>query len=238
MRTLLFDIDGTLMLTHNGGAGALQKALQLEFSLSEANCEVSFAGRTDRDLLDELLALNGMPADELHRDRLRSRYVSILPEVLLQRGGFLLPGVVELLECLAEEPTVSVGVMTGNFAKSARHKLVHFGIDRYVQWIAGGDDDPHRDDLARRTQKSIRQRHGDSAAENLIVIGDTPADIRCGHAIGARVMAVCTGGFDQETLSKENPAWIVEDLSDTSSVVSILVDSTSSSNEFGGTENF
>ncbi|GAA4470465.1 HAD family hydrolase [Novipirellula rosea] len=226
MRTLLFDIDGTLLLTNRGGQGALELALQQEFDLPTATADVDYAGRTDRGILDELLILNGLQPTESNRERLQNRYISLLPQMLQQRGGTVLPGVVELLERLATDARVCVSVMTGNLVETAHHKLDHFGLRHYVRWIVGGDSDLHRDDLARRAREVIRSEAGEQACERIMVIGDTPADIRCGHAIGAAVVAVCTGGYSREMLEIEKPLLVVDDLSDLVKLLPILVGET------------
>ena len=226
MRTLLFDIDGTLLLTNRGGQGALELALQQEFDLPTATADVDYAGRTDRGILDELLILNGLQPTESNRERLQNRYISLLPQMLQQRGGTVLPGVVELLERLATDARVCVSVMTGNLVETAHHKLDHFGLRHYVRWIVGGDSDLHRDDLARRAREVIRSEAGEQACERIMVIGDPPADIRCGHAIGAAVVAVCTGGYSREMLEIEKPLLVVDDLSDLVKLLPILVGET------------
>lgn len=146
------------------------------------------------------------------------------PAVLSQRGGRVLPGAEQLLSRLADEPHVRSHVMTGNLAETATKKLEYFDLLRHVESVFGGDFDSHRNDLARRTADLIRARDGDAATCDMIVIGDTPADILCGHAIGAEVVAVCTGWHSREELAAEDPMVIVDDFSDVSSVFAMLVD--------------
>jgi len=221
MRILLFDIDGTLLWTH-GGQGALQIALAREFELESACANISFSGRTDRSLLVELLERNGLPSDDEHLVRLRHRYVSTLPGVLSEHGGKILPGAAELLSRLSALPHIRNYVMTGNLEETAAKKLEHFDLLKCVDGIFGGDHDSDRDDLARRSAATLRQRHGPQSLGDAIVIGDTPADIRCGHAIGANVVAVCTGRYDRPQLEAENPMHVEEDLSDVDRLVQLL----------------
>ena len=128
MRTLLFDIDGTLLMTNGGGGGALKLAIQQEFGLDSACTDVNFSGRTDRSLLPELLERNGLPSDNEHQERLRDRYTMLLPEVLSQRGGSVLPGTVALLSRLSGESNLRCYVMTGNLVATATQKLEHFEL--------------------------------------------------------------------------------------------------------------
>jgi len=222
MQTLLFDIDGTLLLTNNGGRGALQLALEHEFELDDAKVDIAFCGRTDRDLVDELLIVNDREPNDENRQRLQRVYLSLFPKVLNDFGGELLPGVAELLGQLAEDSQLCLSVMTGNFHESAIHKLDHFGIRHYFQFIVGGDHDAHRDDLARRAREKILQMSGEAATRRVIVVGDTPADIRCAHAIGARAIGVCTGNYDRESLEAERPFIVLDDLSDIAAFAKLL----------------
>ncbi|TWT83267.1 Phosphoglycolate phosphatase [Planctomycetes bacterium CA13] len=223
MRTLLFDIDGTLLRTNNGGRGAMQTALEQEFDLCPARVDIPFCGRTDREILTQLLVINQLAANSENRRRLQNRYLAVLPDVLHQRGGEILPGVVELLGQLADDSRVCVSVMTGNLQEGAARKLDHFGLRHYFRWIVGGDEDSHRDDLARRAKEVIRKHSGDEATERVTVIGDTPADIRCGHAIGAQSIGVCTGRYDRASLEAEKPLLVLDDLSDIAAVYPVLV---------------
>jgi phosphoglycolate phosphatase len=223
MRTLLFDIDGTLLMTNGGGSGAIKLAIEQEFGLSEARSDVRFSGRTDRSLLVELLQLNRLPSDRAHQERLADRYKRLFPEVLCRRGGRVLPGAVPLLQALSGQRDLRVYVMTGNLQRTATHKLQHFGLLPFFRGIFGGDHDHDRIRLARRTAGTLRRRYGAAALRDLVVIGDTPDDIRCGRAIGAKVVAVCTGHHDRAELEAEKPTSVHDDLSDLTAVCGQLM---------------
>ncbi|MGB0598388.1 MAG: HAD family hydrolase [Rubripirellula sp.] len=222
MRVLLFDIDGTLLVTDDGGKTALEAALADEFELSAVDVAISFAGRTDRSILRELLERNRLDASEPNQNRLARRYSAYLPKILAQRGGEILPGINELLEKIAAQDNFLCYVMTGNLRETATHKLNHFGLTRYFQGVFGGDHDSARDDLARRTAADLRDRHGEQQLGEVIVIGDTPHDIRCGHAIGARVVAVCTGSYGRSALEAEKPAAVLDDFADATAIHDLL----------------
>lgn len=223
MKTLLFDIDGTLLLTNRGGSGALKLAIEREFSIESACTNIHFSGRTDRALLVELLERNGLPASDEYQERLRACYTRLLPDILTRHGGRVLPGAVDLLGRLASETDFHCFVMTGNLQETARHKLDHFRLLHFFDRIFGGDHDHDRCHLAQRTVESIRQLHGDAATQDMIVIGDTPEDIRCGQAIGATVLAVCTGNYQREALEAENPTSVHDDLSDVATIFDLLI---------------
>lgn len=225
MRTLLFDIDGTLLLTNGGGSGALKLAIEDEFGVGSACTDVDYSGRTDRSLLPELLERNGIPSDDEHIERLGRRYTELLPEVLSDRGGRVLPGTVELLRRLTDETDLRCYVMTGNLKATATQKLHHFRLLDYFRGVFGGDHDTLRQGLAKRTASTIRQRYGESASDDMVVIGDTPADVQCGHAIGAKVVAVCTGFHDRDALQAESPMSVHDDFSNVDHIFDLLVDS-------------
>ena len=229
MRTLLFDIDGTLLLSGGGGRDAMRQAITLEFGVADPWADLSFSGRTDRFLLAQLLLGNNLPDTEDTREQLRRRYVSIFPDFVQAAGGRVLPGVSELLRRLSEDDRVCVAVMTGNLPETATSKLEHFGLLEYTQWVVGGDLDIDRDAMARRAADLIRDTYGEEATEDVVVIGDTPFDVQCGHAIGAHVVAVCTGMHNRDDLVAACPACgfvpqaVWDDFSDWQSVFEWLV---------------
>ncbi|MEM6690608.1 MAG: HAD family hydrolase [Planctomycetota bacterium] len=200
MKRLLFDIDGTLLETHGSGADALRQTMIEEFKLENPNTEIAFGGRTDRSIAEELLRINGLPIDLEHRNRLFDAYSDRLPTALSSRGGRVLPGVIELLETLRDQAKdFPLDVMTGNLAKTARMKLEHFDLLSFFGEVHGGDLDVCRDAMARRSAERIESH----CSLPLVVIGDTVADIRCGRAINAHVIAVATGSASRQALLSE-----------------------------------
>ena len=220
-RTLLFDIDGTLLVTNQAGGSAIQIALQNEFGLPSPSVDISFAGRTDRSILTELLRRNRLPDDDKNVARLRRSYTSVFPEVLKRNGGRVLPGVVPLLEQLSARDDLQVCVMTGNLPETATRKLEHFGLAHFVQWIVGGDLSDNRIELAARAAKKLEREQ--IQTNTVVVIGDTPDDIRCARSINASVMAVCTGGFSRDQLQQHQPDHLLEDLSQVERVTELLL---------------
>ncbi|EKJ98803.1 Haloacid dehalogenase domain protein hydrolase [Rhodopirellula baltica SH28] len=223
MRVLLFDIDGTLLTTAGGGNRAIRQAIEEEFAVENPDTQISFSGRTDRSLMVELLQRNRVSPTKINCGRLRRRYGALFGAELRRSGGTLLPGIVPLFQALNALPNLDIAVMTGNFPETATQKLEHFEIRRWVRWIIGGDLDVHRDDMARRAAMMVARRHGDAHQET-IVIGDTPADVLCGRAIGAKTLAVTTGEFSREQLATAEPTLLLDDLSDTERVMRFLVD--------------
>lgn len=215
MRTLFFDIDGTLLVTKNAGSIALAQAIEEEFAVPEpAVHEINFAGRTDRDLSHAILTATSVPPTPENQGRLRRRYSVILREVLGSTSGSVLPGVTDLLGALTSIPGISLAVMTGNFPETARMKLEAYQLLDFFPWVIGGDLDAIRCDMARRASAQLTRRHGPSAADDMIVIGDTPSDVRCAHTIGAKCLAVCTGSSSRSELLACGADRVVDDLCD------------------------
>ncbi|MCC9656454.1 HAD family hydrolase [Rhodopirellula halodulae] len=222
VRVLLFDIDGTLLTTAGGGNRALKQAIAEEFSVADPDTDISFSGRTDRSLMVELLQRNKVSPSEANCGRLRRRYGGLFGAELRRTGGTVMPGVEVLLQSLQAFSELDVAVMTGNFPETATQKLEFFRLRQWVRWIVGGDMDVHRDDMARRAATMVSRRHG-SLHQQTIVIGDTPADVLCGRAIGAQTLAVCTGGFTKEQLGHAEPTLMLDDLSETDRVIEFLM---------------
>ncbi|WP_182867808.1 HAD family hydrolase [Rhodopirellula sp. JC639] len=215
MRTLFFDIDGTLLVTQSAGSGALVQAMRAEFEATEASADgIRFGGRTDRDLVCEFLVAAGIDPTPENQGRLRRRYAVTLREVLRTVQGNVLPGVTELLPALSATSHVSLAVMTGNFPETARMKLETFRLIDYFPWVVGGDLDAIRCDMARRAADQLARRRGEAARDDVIVIGDTPNDVRCAHSIGAKCLAVCTGTASRDELESAGADRIVNDLTD------------------------
>lgn len=231
MRYLLFDIDGTLLVT-SAGRAALETAIRDGFGLEQPDCSVDFSGRTDRSIVSELLDKNGLLNSEENFTRLKESYLRVFPAELEAEGARLLPGVRSLLWELNQLPSVKLVAMTGNFEQAGKEKLRFCGIQKHFTAVSGGDTDRLRDDLARRTAEALVTRHPSDAptqllncdiATDFIVIGDTPADIQCARAIGAKAIGVCTGWFTQDQLLSESPDRIFSDLSETAEVIAELV---------------
>ncbi|MEL6109570.1 MAG: HAD hydrolase-like protein [Planctomycetota bacterium] len=218
MRNLFFDIDGTLLSAPGVGQTALEAAMRSEFAISQPDCQLDFGGKTDRDLVGQLLRRNGLTVDEESRGRVRRGYSFALSQHLTKTAGTIHPGVVELLDRLQTFPDVNLFVMTGNFPETARMKLETFDLIGYFVRVVGGDLDEDRDDLARRALRQLRRSGGGS---DVIVIGDTANDVRCAKAIGARCLAVCTGSGTREDLTAAGAERVVTDLLD-SEVVTFL----------------
>jgi len=220
MRVLLFDIDGTLIRSGGAGKLAMESALELAFGLTEFRDEVSYAGRTDRAIGHDLLTIHGIEASDDHRTRLHDAYLQVLPDALAQRPGCILPGVEALLQPLHSSEDVVIGLLTGNLRAGAEVKLRHFGLWNYFTFGGFGDAHHDRDDVAREAMRAAEvhlQRR--IIPEDVWIIGDTPLDISCARAVGAKALAVATGWNTLDELAACRPDWLLPDLSSTASLL-------------------
>ncbi len=226
-RIVLFDIDGTLLLSGGAGARALARAFQELHGVEAAMTGIVFAGRTDpmivRDIFREKL---GRSERDGEIGTVLGRYLHYLGDEILQsERALMLPGVEPLLEQLAGLPGVLLGLLTGNIEAGAKIKLGRFGLDRYFEFGGFASDAEDRDDIARVALERGRRRAGRAVdPSQVVVVGDTPRDISCGRAIGARVLAVATGPHQAEELRAHAPDWLFGDLSNTREVLDVLLD--------------
>lgn len=213
MNVCLFDIDGTLLSSGGAGKAALESAFTEHFGTVEHH--VPYSGRTDRAIMRDLFRLHGVDDGTANTERLTNAYLSRLPASLTQHQGRVLPGIHDLLDWLENAGRFSIGLLTGNIRAGAKVKLGHFGL--YDRFSFGGFGDHHfdRDDVAREAHAAIREKIGSHVVGDKIwVIGDTPLDVQCARAIGARVVAVATGQHTVDQLAASDPDIVLQDLSD------------------------
>lgn len=157
---------------------------------------LEIAGRTDKWIVEQLLAREKLPHGEREIARFLDAYVERLAEELPRRQGGLHPGVLGILEEAHRRPDLVQGLLTGNIEKGARLKLSRYGVNHFFEFGAFADDSPVRNELGPHAQRRARDRHGEEfPPERIFIIGDTPHDVACARAIGARAIAVATGSF-------------------------------------------
>ncbi len=223
MHVLLFDIDGTLLNTGGAGQQAMERTLRSVCGVTRPTEGVPAAGRTDRAIIADLFAFNGITETAELRTTFQKAYYQHLAQVLPTLPGRTLPGVELLLESLSDRSDVLLGLLTGNLRQGASIKLGHYGIDHYFQLGGFGDEHINRDDVARAAMQAVVQHpQADIDSAEVWVIGDTPADVRCGRAIGARVVAVATGTYSDEQLESTEPDHQFADFSDPQALLALL----------------
>lgn len=204
MIVLFWDIDGTLLTTGKAGVPAWEAAVHevtgREFQLSS----IRVPGLTDYQIAVRTFELLGLEAEEATLRRMVRRYEELLPTALPQKRGRVLPNVREILDALRGRADVRSYLLTGNTRGGAKAKLTHYDLYHYFPDGAFAEDAGERSGIAARGLELARRAGpvGDGAA---FVIGDTPHDIACASAIGARTIAVATGGYTLAELEPHRP---------------------------------
>jgi len=214
IRLVLFDIDGTLVHTGHAGTQAFAKTFATEFNLHHGSEKMKFAGRTDVSLVREFFKIHGLNETPEHFRQFFDRYVFWLDHILTHSNGNACRGVREFIRDLQALPQPPVlGLLTGNIRLGAELKLRKFGLWEIFQFGGFADDHEDRDHIAAAAFERGRRVLGKNLQpQEIVVVGDTPFDIRCGKFIGAKVLAVATGGATLEELKPHKPDWAVEDL--------------------------
>ena len=216
IRLVLFDIDGTLIRTGGVGVKAFGRAMATEFNVSDSTGRVKFSGRTDTSLVRELFQHNQIEFSPVNFRRFFDCYVFWLDYLLRQAQGHVCPGVWAFIREARSLPRPPViGLLTGNFRLGAEIKLRRYELWELFQTGAFSDDHEDRNQIAAVAHgRGNRLLDEPLRGDQILVVGDTPHDIRCARHIGARTLAVATGGAGIEELKPHEPDWLVGDLSD------------------------
>jgi phosphoglycolate phosphatase-like HAD superfamily hydrolase len=204
MIVLFWDIDGTLLTTGKAGVPAWEQAVreivQRDFHLASFRV----AGLTDYQIAVRTFEMLEVAADEATIRRMVDRYEALLPEELPKKPGRVLPNVREILELMHGRSDVRSYLLTGNTRGGARAKLTHYNLFHYFVDGAFAEDAGDRSTIAARALKLAREA-GPVSDDGVFVVGDTPHDIQCANAIGARTVAVATGGYTLDELESHRP---------------------------------
>jgi phosphoglycolate phosphatase-like HAD superfamily hydrolase len=214
VRLVLFDVDGTLVHTGRAGSQAFAKTFATEFNARDGIEKIRFAGRTDVSLVREFFGYHNIPATPENFQRFFERFVFWLDQMVAQGNGGPCRGVPEFLDELRTLPNPpTLGLLTGNIRLGAEIKLRRYGLWHLFETGGFADDHEDRNHIAAAALERGRRVLGKNLRpEEIVVVGDTPFDIRCGKFIGAKVLAVATGGAKLDELKRLQPDWAVEDL--------------------------
>jgi phosphoglycolate phosphatase len=214
VKLVLFDIDGTLVRTGGAGIEAFRRVFITEFNATDGFEKLKFAGRTDIGLVREFFQYHEIPMTEENTGRFFEHYVFLLDYILSQGAPRACLGVMEFItELWALPNSPMLGLLTGNIRLGAEIKLRHCGLWDIFEMGAFADDNEDRNLIAAAARDRGSRLLGQKLlGEEIVVIGDTAHDIRCGRFIGARVLAVGTGGATLEELKTHKPDWAVENL--------------------------
>lgn len=222
---VLWDIDGTLLRGGSLIASLFLRAVSEVYNISEPQ-RISYGGKTDQQIIAETLALHGISdADALaaftqwsmHYQRLLADAMHQLPQAIHE-----LPGVRAILQRLRDQG-VPQSVLTGNIAPVAALKLEVVGLAPLIDLEIGAYGSDHRDRnaLVPIARRKAQARHG--PIDRVVVIGDTPLDIACARAGGARAVAVATGHVGQEALADHRPDALLPDLRNTDAAIAAIM---------------
>ena len=217
-RLVLFDIDCTLIDAHGAGGRAILRAISDVYGVEGDLGDYSFHGRTDPGIIADLAELwGGAPAAVAHGlvDDCIARYVELLRDEIARASVETLPGIKELVTALAADRRALVGLLTGNVVEGARLKLEPTGLFPLFKVGAYGSDSALRADLpavaVARAEALDGRRY---AGKDIVIIGDTPADVECGASLGVTAVAVATGRHTVDELAAYAPDHVFADFSD------------------------
>ena len=227
-RLILFDIDGTLTRTQNGYI-PFNRAILQTFGIAGDIRSVIPDGNTDPRIVQEIFAKAEVDltlAVEHWKQfalNLRLSYAHALEDGTMTIRA--LPGVLQLLKAVATKEEFSQGVVTGNFAITARVKLEAAGLSSYLRLGAYGSDSPHRADLPRIAKERWEQAKGKSIRpERCVIIGDTPKDLEAARKNQMKCILIGTGRYPFEELNCYKPDACVADLTDTAAMMDIFAE--------------
>ena len=226
MMLVLFDIDGTLLVSQHAGTRAMLTAAREMFGEEFTYDGVEIAGRIDPLIWAAVAAANGIRDAEAQHDKFRASYAHHLARRLATHDTVTLcPGVGALLDRLGSVDRLTLGLLTGNYRETGLLKIEAAGLDPALFPVAAwGCDGSSRRDLPAVAMA----RHADATGrsltpEQVVIIGDTPHDVDCARNHGCRALAVATGPCSSEKLRESEPDLVVEDLSNTAAIVEWLL---------------
>ena len=228
-KLVLFDIDGTILLSGGAGRRALVRVMATAGADPDVFGKIRFDGKTDPQIIVELLREAGheWSGQQEMIETLSDQYLDLLESELAAKDApppTLMPGVTTLLDALHQDERATLGLVTGNLARGAALKLRSVGLDpeRFVIG-AFGSDSPHRPDLPAIAADRAKPLFGHApSGRDVVIIGDTPADVTCGQAIGARAIGVATGSYSADDLRDAGAYLVVDDLIETRRILDVI----------------
>jgi len=210
-RVVFWDIDGTLLTTARAGVFALEDAAREVLGVDTGFAELRTSGLTDWEVAALAIRTAGHGDDARTVGAFLRAYERNLPRRLHMRRGRVLPGAVEILEYFDGRVDPVSLLLTGNTPDGARAKLSHYGIERYFRGGAFCVDGAERVEIAQRAVAIAAEWIGAAPEPGAVtVVGDTPADVLCGEAIGARTVAIASGAYSREELEAHSPSVVLD----------------------------
>lgn len=215
VRAVLFDIDGTILVTGGAGGVAWQRAFE-ELHEVEANvAERTDAGMTDPEIaaivFREAIGREGTPEE---RARAIGCYLKHLPDAVAESPGYrVMPGIEELLDRLIDSGHL-LGLVTGNIEAAAHIKLSRARLNRFFSFGGYGSDSADRAEVTRTALGRGEMVSGGTLADGACIsVGDTPRDVTAGHGAGIKVVGVATGVYSVDQLRQAGADWAITEVS-------------------------
>lgn len=222
-KLVLFDIDETLIDSGRAGTRALNRAFLEIFNIKDAFRDIRMAGMTDIQIIKEGLRAHRLSCMNGEVDLIIKKYLQLLAIEIDNPWRSIKPGVVEFINTLRREG-IPFGLLTGNLEEGARIKLKPFGLDLYFPAGAFGSDDEDRDKLLPIAIKRFTQFGICVSPQRCVIVGDTPRDVRCAKAHGARCIGVATGSYNRESLIDAGADLAVNDLREKDDCINFIRD--------------
>ncbi len=210
---VLFDIDGTLLVTGGAGAVAWQRAFEELHGVEADISEHTEAGMTDAEIAEivfrEVIGRDGTPAE---RAQAIAGYLNHLADAVAESEGYrTMPGIEDLLPGLIDKG-ILLGLVTGNIEAAAHIKLVRAHLNRFFSFGGYGSDSRDRTELTKRALERGQQVCGGPLdPATTISVGDTPRDVEAGHGAGIKVVGVATGSYTVDQLKESGADWAIPD---------------------------
>ena len=212
IRAVLFDIDGTLLVTGGAGGAAWQRAFEELYEVEANVAEHTDAGMTDPEIAAIVFReVIGREGSQEERAKAIGCYLKHLPETVAESGGYrVMPGIEALLDRLIDDGLL-LGLVTGNIEAAAHIKLARANLNRFFGFGGYGSDSADRTEVTRAAlRRGSLVSGGVLADRSCIAVGDTPRDIKAGHGAGIRVIGVATGSYEIEQLRQSGAEWALE----------------------------
>ena len=223
-RLVLFDIDGTLVTDRGAARDAYGEALRAVYGYEDDLARYDFSGRTDPQITYMVLGDHGLSREAIDAEmpRLWEHYLAALGRNATPGRVHVLPGIAALLEQLAAIEDITLALLTGNIEPGARIKLGSASLNAYFPFGAFGSDSAHREELPPIAVRRASERHGHRfEGRDVVIIGDSIYDVRCGVPHDATTIAVASGKTPAEKLRAENPTYFFESAEDEELLVAI-----------------
>jgi phosphoglycolate phosphatase-like HAD superfamily hydrolase len=221
-KLVLFDIDGTLLKVGSINRRVLADALTQVYGTEGSTAHHDFSGKMDSSIIHEVLQHAGLKGHEISEkfDQAKALYIDLFKKQTGPADITLLTGIRQLLSKLSRCPGVLLGLLTGNFEDSGRHKLKLPAIDHYFTFGVFADDAARRDDLpAIAVERAFRLTGKNFSSSEIVIIGDTEHDIRCARVLDAKSIAVATGNYSIKDLQAHEPSALFENFARTDAVI-------------------